>query len=70
MTRDQRNQLFLEARDKELRLTNLAQAINCSPSLLSKYFSHKCNLSPNKEQKLINLIRQARQYEWRKVYID
>jgi predicted transcriptional regulator len=70
MSRDRRNQLFLELREKELRLTNLADTIGCSPSLLSKYFSHKANISPEKEKKLISLIHQAKQYVWQRVEIE
>jgi predicted transcriptional regulator len=70
MSRSQRNQLFLEMREKELRLNYLAELIGCCPSLLSKYFSHKANLSPTKEAKLINLIHEAKQYVWQRVEVN
>lgn len=70
MNRELRNQLFIEARNKELKLTNLAEMLGCSTSMLSKYFSHKANLSYEKEQKLIGLIHQAKQFEWRRVAIE
>lgn len=70
MNREQRNQLFIEARNKELTLTSLSIIVGCSTSMLSKYFSHKANLSPKKEQKLIDHIHQAKLFEWRKVVIE
>ncbi|WP_286231290.1 hypothetical protein [Neobacillus mesonae] len=70
MNREQRNQLFIEARNKELTLTSLSVMMGCSTSMLSKYFSHKANLSSEKEQKLIRLIHQAKQFEWRRVAVE
>jgi hypothetical protein len=69
LTREQRNQLFLELREKELRLTYLADDVGVTGGMLSKYFCHKANLLPKKEQKLIDRIHAAKRYELKRVEV-
>jgi hypothetical protein len=69
LTREQRNQLYLEVRDKELRLIQLAEMVGVTGGMLSKYFCHKANLLPHKEQKLIDHIHAAKRYELKRVEV-
>jgi transcriptional regulator with XRE-family HTH domain len=70
LTRDERFELYTELKKKELRLTHLAERLNCSHSLLSQFFSNKCNISHQKEFELKRLINQAKEYRWVKIEID
>ncbi|WP_038112159.1 helix-turn-helix domain-containing protein [Tuberibacillus calidus] len=70
MTRDEILQLYTEKKRKRITNKSLAEAIGCSESLISHYFNFNCNISPEKEQKLVNLIHQAKEYRWQKVCVD
>jgi predicted transcriptional regulator len=63
----ERLDLFLELKRKGLRMTHIAKELNCSASLLSKYFDKKCNISLDKEIKLKEIINKAKEYKWIKV---
>lgn len=70
MTKDEIIEILGEMKRKNIRAKQLALQIPCSESLLSQFFNFRANLSPEKEQRLKFLVKQARQYEYRKVYID
>jgi transcriptional regulator with XRE-family HTH domain len=70
MTRNERFDLLLEIKKKELRLKDIAMEMNVSPSLLSQYLNSKCNMSQEKEIKLRHIVKQAKEFRWCKVYID
>lgn len=70
MTKNEILDLFLEKKKKGLKNKQLAEAIGCSESLLSQFFNFQCNLSTSKEEALKRVIRQAKEYEWRKVEVD
>jgi transcriptional regulator with XRE-family HTH domain len=70
LTRDERFELYTELKKKELRLTHLAERLNCSHSLLSQYFNNRCNISHEKEIELKRLINQAKEYKWMKVEVE
>jgi transcriptional regulator with XRE-family HTH domain len=70
LTQEERYQLLIEMKRKELRLTHLAERLNCSHSLLSQYFNNKCNISHQKEIELKKLVNQAKEYRWMKVEVE
>lgn len=70
MTKSQIIELFMEKKRKKLTNKSLAEAIGCSPSLLSHFFNCECNLSEEKLRKLKQLINQAKEYKWQRVPID
>jgi transcriptional regulator with XRE-family HTH domain len=65
-----RHALFIEKKKKKLTDRVLSEALNCSPSLLSKYFNNECNISPEKERKLVQLIQQAKEFRWVRVPVE
>jgi hypothetical protein len=69
MTRNEIDQLYLEKKRKGLTNKSLSLVIGCSEALLSHYFNHRCNLSPEKENKLKKLINQAKEYRYMKVEV-
>ncbi len=70
MTKHEILELYLEKKRKKITNKSLAEAIGCSPSLLSHFFNFECNLSDEKLIKLKELINQAKEYEWQRVAID
>ncbi|MEH7346008.1 helix-turn-helix transcriptional regulator [Bacillus sp. JJ1532] len=70
MTRDERLELMLEIKKKDLKMKDIAVEMNISPSLLSQYLNDKCNMSSEKVFKLKQLVSQAKEFVWQKVYID
>lgn len=72
LNKDQRWQLRLEAKDKGITLTFLADICGVTLSLISKYFSSDCNVSPATEELIIKTIKESRRFVWQKVkvYID
>jgi transcriptional regulator with XRE-family HTH domain len=70
MTKNEIIELLGEMRRKEIRAKQLAEQIGCSQALLSQFFNFKANLSPDKQRKLKQLVSQAREFEYRKTYID
>lgn len=70
MTRNERLELVLEIKKKELRVKDIAQQMGVSPSLLSQFLNSKCNMAPEREIKLKQIINQAKEFEWQKVYIE
>ncbi|MEH7419553.1 hypothetical protein V7266_30435 [Neobacillus drentensis] len=70
MTRNERFELLLEIKKKELRLKDIANEMNCSPSLLSQFLNSKCDMSSDKVSKLKQIVKQAKEFRWCKVYID
>ncbi|WP_157052712.1 hypothetical protein [Priestia koreensis] len=69
MTRDEINELFFEKRKKQISNKYLAEQLNCSNALISQFFNFKCSLSTVKEERLKQIIRQAKEYKWIKVEI-
>jgi plasmid maintenance system antidote protein VapI len=69
MTHSEIMQLYIEKRKKKLTNESLAKEIGCSPSLVSHFFNFRCNLSPEKELKLKQVIDEAKEYRlgWIKV---
>ncbi len=70
MTRNERLELILEIKKKELRVKDIAQQMGVSPSLLSQFLNSRCNMSHDKEIKLKQIVNQAKEFEWQKVYIE
>jgi plasmid maintenance system antidote protein VapI len=70
MTKDEIIEILGEMKRKDIRAKQLAEQIPCSESLLSQFFNFRANLSPEKEVKLKQIVSQARQFEYRKVYIE
>jgi AraC-like DNA-binding protein len=65
-----RHALFVEKKKKKLTDKMLSEALNCSPSLLSKYFNNECNISSEKELRLKQLIREAKEFRWVRVPVE
>lgn len=70
MTRDERFQLMLEIKKKELKLKDIAENMDVSPSLLSQFLYSKCNMSENNVNKLKKIVDEAKEFVWQKVYIN
>lgn len=70
MNRDQRNKLWMEARDKGLTLTQLSKEVGYSISMLSKYFRHQVSLSTEVESKLIRIIKEKKLFIMQLVEIE
>jgi transcriptional regulator with XRE-family HTH domain len=69
MTHEEINNLYMKKRKKKLSNKSIADAVGCSPSLISHFFNFQCNLSPEKEMKLKQIINQAKEYRWMKVEV-
>ncbi|MEH7381780.1 hypothetical protein V7138_15060 [Bacillus sp. JJ1533] len=70
MTRNEINQLYMDKRRKGLSNKKIAQAIGCSPSLISQFFNFQCGLSSEKEMKLRQIIDTAKEYRTVTIPID
>ncbi|MGG3925665.1 hypothetical protein ABET51_06660 [Metabacillus fastidiosus] len=70
LSRNERFNLLTESKKKGLKMTELAIELSCSVSLLSQYFNSRCNISDEKEGKLKEIINKAKEFEYRKVYLD
>jgi transcriptional regulator with XRE-family HTH domain len=70
MSKEEIIDLLSEMKRKNIRAKQLAQQIGCSESLLSQFFNFRTNLSQDKQIKLKQIVKQTREYEWRKVYLD
>ncbi|WP_413381251.1 XRE family transcriptional regulator [Alkalihalobacillus sp. 1P02AB] len=70
MTRDEITLLFMEKKRKNITNKALSEQLNCSQPLISRFFNYQCNISKEKEQKLIAIIKEAKEYEWRKVPVE
>lgn len=70
MTRDERFQLMMEIKKKELRLKDIAAEMGVSASLLSQFLNSRCNMSESKQFQLKKIVNQAKEFVWKKVYID
>ncbi|MGD6896085.1 hypothetical protein [Bacillus infantis] len=69
MSKQSRDKLFLEARDKGLTITWLSEQVGCSVSMLSRYFRNQANLSKAKEEALFTCINNSKKYEWKRVEV-
>lgn len=69
MTKDEVNELFFEKRRKQISNKYLAQELGCSNALISRFFNFKGSLSTVKEERLKQIIREAKEYKWIKVEI-
>lgn len=72
LNKEQRWQLRMEAKEKGITMTFLANICGVTVGLISKYFSGDCNLAPSMEELIITTIRDSRRFVWQKVkvYID
>jgi transcriptional regulator with XRE-family HTH domain len=70
MNRDQRNKLYLEARDKGLTLTQLSKEVGYSISMLSKYFRHQLSLPAETESKLVQVIKEKKLFIMQLVEVE
>jgi transcriptional regulator with XRE-family HTH domain len=70
VTRNERFELLLEIKKKELRIKDIASEMKVSASLLSQYLNSKCNMSSDKEVMLKQIVNRAKEFRWCKVYID
>lgn len=70
MTRDERFQLMLEIKKKELKLKDIASVMDVSPSLLSQFLYSKCNMSADNQTRLKQIVNDAKEFVWQKVYIE
>jgi predicted transcriptional regulator len=70
LNRDQRYELMIEIKKKDLKLKDIASVMGVSNSLISQYLHSKCNMDERKEQQLKAIVNQAKEYEYRKVYIE
>lgn len=56
MTEEEKAQLFLLKYKKHIKSIEIANKIGCSQSLISGFFSGKCNMSDQKKEKLRSFI--------------
>ncbi|MGN7942002.1 hypothetical protein [Metabacillus sp. 22489] len=70
LSRDERFELLNKIKRKRLKMKDLAQQVSCTPSLLSQYFALSCNISENREKNLIKIVNEAKEFEYRKVYLE
>ncbi|WP_243357256.1 hypothetical protein [Bacillus litorisediminis] len=70
MTRNEINALYLEAHKKGIKNKDIAKAIGCSQSLVSQFFNHKANMSPQKEKELRAFILDQPEYRLLKVAVN
>jgi predicted transcriptional regulator len=70
MTRNERFELMLEIKKKQLRIKDIAAQMNVSASLISQYLNSKCNMSSDNELRLKQIVNKAKEFRWCKVYID
>lgn len=69
MSKQNRDRLLIEVRNKGLTMTVLAEQVGCSISMISKYFRNQTNLSKQKEDLLVQFINKTKMYEWKKVEV-
>lgn len=60
---------MLEIKKKELKLKDIAENMDVSPSLLSQFLYSKCNMSNKNVTKLKQIVNDAKEFVWQKVYI-
>jgi predicted transcriptional regulator len=70
LDKNQRYELMIEIKKKGLKLKDIAPVMGVSTSLISQYLNSKCNMDERKEAQLKAIVNQAKEYEYRKVYIE
>jgi hypothetical protein len=69
MNREERNKLWMEARDKGITLTFLSTKVGYSISMLSKYFRHQVSLPSEVEDLIATIIHETKLYILQKVEV-
>lgn len=69
MNEDERTELFMIKYRKHIKNVEIADALNCTPGLISSYFNGRTNMSKEKQEKLKNFIENFPEYATFKVQI-
>ncbi|WP_214480985.1 helix-turn-helix transcriptional regulator [Bacillus sp. SM2101] len=70
MTRDERLQLLVEIKKKELTLKKIAAEMGVTAPLLSQFLNYKCNMSDENISKFKQIVNDAKEYKWVKVVVE
>ena len=70
MTDNVRLEYWMKMKRKEIKAKEIAEALKISDSLISKWFSSKCNVHPDTEKRIKQYIDETEKYKFVKVRID
>lgn len=72
LDKNQRLELLIEIRKKGITQSYVADQVGISNSMLSQYLSNKSNLTKENEDRLINVIKEAKMktFVWKKVLLE